>query len=145
MTRENRLYLAWVVALLATLGSLYFSEVRGYIPCVLCWFQRVTMYPLVLLLGVAAFRGDAGVRPYVLPLALIGWGVALTQNLEIWGLIKTLKLCSVGQTSAGCDVKWPIFGDSLASVSNVVTIPLLSLIAFSVVIALLSWRRRSAL
>ena len=62
MTRDNRLYLAWVVALIATLGSLYFSEVRGFVPCVLCWFQRIAMYPLVIVLGVAAFRSDLGGR-----------------------------------------------------------------------------------
>ncbi|ULH15923.1 disulfide bond formation protein B [Deinococcus sp. KNUC1210] len=145
MSRENRLYVAWLTALVATLGSLYFSEIRGYIPCVLCWFQRICMYPLVVVLGVAAFRGETGGRVYALPLAIIGWCVALTQNLEIWGVIKTLKICSVGQTQAGCDVKWPIFGDSLTGLSNVVTIPLLSLIAFSIVIALLSWRRQLVL
>ena len=145
MRRGKRLYRGGGVALAATLGSLYFSEIRGYIPCVLCWFQRVCMYPLVVVLGVAAFRGETTGRGYALPLAVIGWGVALTQNLEIWGVIKTLKICSVGQTAAGCDVKWPIFGDSLTGLSNVVTIPVLSLIAFSAVIALLSWRRQLAL
>lgn len=55
MTRDTRrLYLAWVVALAATLGSLSFSEGRGFVPCVLCWFQRVALYPLALLLGIAA-------------------------------------------------------------------------------------------
>ena len=141
MTRDNRLYLAWVVALFATLGSLYFSEVRGFVPCVLCWFQRIMMYPLVVVLGVAAFRGDLGGRGYALPLAVIGWVVALIQNLEGWGVIQTLKVCGVGQTTAGCDAKWPIFGDSLTSVSNVITIPLLALIAFTLIIGLLSWRR----
>ncbi|WP_424949328.1 disulfide bond formation protein B [Deinococcus sp.] len=141
MTRDNRLYLAWVVALVATLGSLYFSEVRGFVPCVLCWFQRICMYPLVLVLGVAAFRGDSSGRGYALPLALIGWGVALVQNLEGWGVIQTLKVCGVGQTTVGCDAKWPIFGDTLTGLSNVVTIPVLALTAFSLIALLLSWRR----
>ena len=145
MTRETRLYLAWLVALIATLGSLYFSEIRGYIPCVLCWFQRICMYPLVLVLGLAAFRGDLGGRSYARPLAVIGWCIALVQNLENWGLIKTLKLCTVGQTQAGCDVKWPIFGDGATNISNIVTIPVLSLLAFSLIIWLLGWRRVSLL
>ncbi|WP_407539186.1 disulfide bond formation protein B [Deinococcus radiomollis] len=141
MTRDNRLYLAWVVSLVATLGSLYFSEVLHFVPCVLCWFQRVTMYPLVIVLGVAAFRADLGVRVYALPLAVIGWAVALVQNLEGWGVIQTLKVCGVGQTTVGCDAKWPIFGDNLTSLSNVVTIPVLALTAFTLIIGLLSWRR----
>ena len=141
MTRDNRLYLAWMVALIATLGSLYFSEVRGFVPCVLCWFQRIMMYPLVVVLGVAAFRGDLGIRTYALPLAVIGWGVALVQNLEGWGVIQTMKVCGVGQTTAGCDAKWPIFGEGLTQLSNVVTIPVLALTAFTLIIALLSWRR----
>jgi disulfide bond formation protein DsbB len=141
VTRDNRLYLAWVVALVATLGSLYFSEVRGFVPCVLCWFQRICMYPLVLVLGTAAFRNDLDARVYALPLAVVGWVVALVQNLEGWGVIQTLKVCGVGQTTVGCDAKWPIFGDSLTGVSDVITIPLLALIAFTLIIGLLSWRR----
>ena len=90
--------------MVATLGSLYFSEIRSFVPCVLCWFQRVTMYPLVIVLGVAAFRGDVAGRVYALPLAVIGWGVALVQNLEGWGVIQTLKVCGVGQTTVGCEL-----------------------------------------
>ncbi len=141
MTRDNRLYLAWVVSLVATLGSLYFSEVLHFVPCVLCWFQRICMYPLALVLGIAAFRSDLDARVYVLPLAVVGWAVALVQNLEGWGVIQTLKVCGVGQTTVGCDAKWPIFGDNLTALSNVVTIPVLALIAFSALIGLLSWRR----
>ncbi len=138
--RENRLYLAWIVALLATLGSLWFSEVKHYIPCVLCWFQRICMYPLVIILGIAAFDSDLGVRKYILPLTGIGWLIAVTQNLETWGVIKTLKVCGVGQTVAGCDVKWPIWGAG-SPLNDIVSIPMLSLIAFTLIIALLSWKR----
>jgi len=144
VSRDNRLYLAWVVSLVATMGSLYFSEILHFVPCVLCWFQRVCMYPLVVVLGVAAFRGDVAGRVYALPLAVIGWGVALLQNLEGWGVIQTLKVCGVGQTTVGCDAKWPIFGANNAALSNVVTIPVLALIAFTLIIVLLSWRRRES-
>jgi disulfide bond formation protein DsbB len=64
--------LAWIVATVATAGSLYFSEVADFTPCTLCWYQRICMYPLALVLGIATFRGDRGVRLYVLPLAVIG-------------------------------------------------------------------------
>ena len=68
---------AFVVAVLATGGSLYFSEVAGYEPCTLCWYQRIAMYPLVVVLGIAAWRGDARVRRYVLPIVAIGAAIAL--------------------------------------------------------------------
>ena len=61
--------LAWAVAATATAGSLAYSEVAGFIPCKLCWYQRIGMYPLVVILAIAALRRDAGVRWYVLPLA----------------------------------------------------------------------------
>lgn len=143
MTRDNRLYLAWVVALIATLGSLWFSESLGFIPCVLCWFQRIAMYPLALLLGIAALRGDLNIRVYALPLAAVGWVVALIHNLEDWGIVQSLKICGVGQTTAGCDVQWPIWGSgALAGLNSVLTIPLLALTAFTLIIGLLSWGRR---
>lgn len=144
MTRDNRLYLAWVVALAATLGSLWFSEVRGFVPCVLCWFQRIAMYPLALLLGLAALRGDLGIRAYALPLAAVGWIIALIHNLEDWGVIQTLKVCGVRQTTAGCDVQWPLWGGPLANLNSVLTIPVLALIAFTLILALLSWGRKRA-
>ncbi len=67
---------AWVAVLLATAGSLYFSEVMGFIPCLLCWYQRIAMYPLLLVLGVGVLRGDPGVWRYALPLSLIGLSVS---------------------------------------------------------------------
>ena len=54
--RTALLYPAWVVAIVATLGSLYFSEIRHFVPCVLCWYQRILMYPLVPILAVATFQ-----------------------------------------------------------------------------------------
>lgn len=69
--------LAWVVATVTTLGSLYFSEIADFAPCKLCWFQRIGMYPLVVILGVAAIRRDRNVRFYVLPLAAIGAAVSV--------------------------------------------------------------------
>lgn len=142
MTRDNRLYLAWVVALAASIGSLYLSEVRGFVPCVLCWFQRIAMYPLALLLGLAALRGDLGIRGYALPLAALGWLVALLHNLEDWGVIPTFRVCGIGQTTAGCDVQWPLWGTgALAGLNSVLTIPALALIAFTLIIGLLAWGR----
>lgn len=142
MSRDNRLYLAWVIALVATLGSLYFSEIKSFVPCVLCWYQRIFMYPLAVLLGVAAFRADLGIRAYALALAGLGWAVALYQNLEVWGVVQSLKACSIGPIGTGCDAKWPWLGTgSGQAISNVVTIPVLSMTAFTLILILLSWKR----
>jgi len=73
--------LAWVVATVATLGSLYLSEIAHFVPCKLCWYQRICMYPLVVVLGVAALRRDRGVRYYVLPIAAIG---AVVSTYHSW-------------------------------------------------------------
>lgn len=69
---EFALWLAWSVAAVATAGSLYFSEVADYVPCRLCWFQRICMYPLAGILLVAAIRRDRAVRWYALPLLVAG-------------------------------------------------------------------------
>jgi len=68
---------AWLVASLATAGSLYLSDVAGLAPCLLCWYQRIAMYPLVLLLGVAALVGDRRIWRYVLPISLTGLAISI--------------------------------------------------------------------
>lgn len=128
---ERRMYMAWVVALIATFGSLYFSEIARFIPCTLCWYQRICMYPLAVVLGIAAYRGDADVRRYVLPMAGIGWLIAGYHILEEWGVVPTLATCAVG---VPCTVKW-------INWLGFITIPVLSFTAFTLIIALLSWRR----
>ncbi|WP_203333870.1 disulfide oxidoreductase [Planococcus beigongshangi] len=76
------LYGAWFVSLIAMLGSLYFSEIKGFIPCELCWYQRISMYPLVLILGMATFKNDLMVPRYVLPLSLLGGSISILHYLE---------------------------------------------------------------
>lgn len=76
------LYGAWFVSLIAMLGSLYFSEIEGFIPCELCWYQRISMYPLVLILGMATFKNDLKVPRYVLPLSLLGGSISVLHYLE---------------------------------------------------------------
>ncbi|WP_027481805.1 disulfide oxidoreductase [Deinococcus pimensis] len=128
MNAAARLYLAWLVALGATLGSLYFSEVRHFVPCTLCWYQRICMYPLAVLLGIAAYSGDLSVRRYALPLAGVGWLVALFHVLEERGVVSAPAACSVG---VPCTVKWIEWW-------GFVTIPVLSLTAFTLLLALLA-------
>jgi disulfide bond formation protein DsbB len=71
---EQGLSLAWAVAAAATIGSLYFSEIMGYLPCTLCWYQRILMYPLVVVLGIASVRKDLNQIIYVLPITVLGIG-----------------------------------------------------------------------
>ncbi|GAA5439603.1 disulfide bond formation protein B [Deinococcus caeni] len=146
MSRDNRLYAAWVIALIATLGSLYFSNILGFKPCVLCWYQRVAMYPLAVILGIGALRGDLSARVYALPLAGVGAVIALIQNLEDWGLIPVLKACTADATTVACDIPWPLWGGgALAGLNTILTIPVLSMTAFILIIGLLSWRRNRSI
>ena len=118
------LYFAWVVALAATLGSLYFSEVMGYIPCVLCWYQRILMYPLVIILGIASFRWDQAIVKYVMPMSVFGLGIAVFHYLEqkVPGF-GVPELCQVGVPCSAAYINWLGF----------ITIPFLSLVAFLLV------------
>lgn len=74
--------MAALVALVATTGSLYYSELRFFPPCELCWYQRYAMYPLTLLLGLGAWYRDFKVALYALPLALVGAGISVFHLLE---------------------------------------------------------------
>lgn len=115
------LYFCWIIACFACLGSLYFSEIKYLDPCHLCWYQRVSIYPLVIILGIAAYRGFIGIIPYVFPLALIGLFFSvyevLIQEVPKW---QRLGLCT---SDAGCTEK--IFIGL-----GPVTIPYLSLAVF---------------
>ncbi|HSK06573.1 MAG TPA: disulfide oxidoreductase [Acidimicrobiia bacterium] len=78
---DKAVWLAWVVALVATVGSLMYSELFHYVPCRLCWFQRIAMYPLAIVLLVGAIRREAAVRFYAIPIALIGLVISIYHNV----------------------------------------------------------------
>ncbi|WP_423063828.1 disulfide bond formation protein B [Candidiatus Paracoxiella cheracis] len=82
ISRHYGLYFAWVIALIATMVSLYFSVVKEWPVCDLCWYQRICIYPLVIILGIAAFRENHGIVKYALPLAVLGFLFSLYQYLE---------------------------------------------------------------
>jgi disulfide bond formation protein DsbB len=116
---------AWVVATLATAGSLYFSEIAHYQPCTLCWYQRIAMYPLVVILGIAALRRDLDVRIYVLAVAGIGAVISGYHYLLEWFPAIDTGACTIG---IPCTQVWfRQFG--------FVSMPLLALVAFLLVIA----------
>jgi disulfide bond formation protein DsbB len=122
------LYAAWVVALVATLGALFVGEVMGQTPCVLCWYQRIAMFPLAVVLGIAAFRGDRGVRVYALPLAIAGLAVAAFHALLYAGIVsEAIEPCRAGPSCASADMT--IFGG--------LPLPYLSVSAFAAITFLL--------
>ncbi len=114
------LYFAWLVSLVATGGSLYFSEVRGFIPCKLCWWQRIFMYPQALLLGMAAYRDDRAIVPYLLPLNLAGASLSLFHYLQEKVPALRVPVCAADIPCTTPWIDW--FG--------FITIPFLALSAF---------------
>ena len=92
---------AWTVALVASLGSLYLSDVVGFVPCLLCWYQRIAMYPLVVVLGVSAVRGDASVWRYALPLSVVGAVIAAYHVTIQFQPSLDVGMCSAGATCTG--------------------------------------------
>ena len=121
MRRSVLAYVAWIIALLATMGSLFFSEVMGLPPCVLCWYQRIAIYPLVLIIATGIVTRDGRMRAYALPLCLGGLVVSVYHNLLYYGVIPaTLTPCSEGASCTEKQIEWLGF----------VTIPLMGLAAF---------------
>ena len=121
-------FICWIIASVSALGSLFFSEIMELPPCALCWYQRVFMFPLVLVLLVGLFPFDKRIINYSLPLSLAGWGFAFYHYLLYSGIIpEDLQPCSQGVSCS--ETYLDLFG--------FITIPLLSLISFSIIIALL--------
>ncbi len=128
LIKKYYLYVIFIISLLATLLSLYFSDVLGFAPCVLCWYQRILMYPMVILSLVAIIYKDPKVYRYMLPLSVIGTLVALFHNLLYWKIIpESASPCING---ISCTAKQ-------LEVYGFVTIPLLSLVSFVLITALL--------
>ncbi|WP_249435688.1 disulfide oxidoreductase [Paenibacillus sp. Marseille-Q4541] len=130
MKNEYRMYGAWIVSMAATLGSLYFSEIKGYDPCDLCWFQRIFMYPLTIVLAIACYHKDYTVTRYVLPLSIIGGSISLFhilyQQFHSWFADQSIVAC--GPTPCTTNYfAW--FG--------FITIPVLALTAFTLITVLL--------
>ena len=98
------LWIAFLVAATSTAGSLYFSEVADFTPCNLCWYQRIAMYPLALILLIAAIRRDRGVRWYVGPLAGVGALISTYHYLVEW--FPSLEGSSVCSVAVPCTTPW---------------------------------------
>ena len=120
---------AWLVALVSTLGALFIGEVMAQMPCVTCWYQRIAMFPIVIILGVGLLRDDESAWIYALPLALSGLALALWHSLLYAGVLpKPIVPCTAeGPSCTGAEQL--LFGT--------IPIPYLSLTAFVLISALL--------
>lgn len=121
-SNETLLYLAWIIALVATVGSLFFSEVMQLPPCVLCWYQRIAMYPLIVIIGAGiSMRDGSRLKYYALPLALIGLAISIYHNLLYYGILpESITPCTQGVSCTSRQIEWLGF----------ITIPLMALTAF---------------
>ncbi|WP_243730937.1 disulfide bond formation protein B [Rubellimicrobium sp. CFH 75288] len=119
---------AFLIALTATLGALFIGEVLGQMPCTLCWYQRVAMFPLVAILGLSLWRGDGMARPYALPLVLAGLALA--------GWHSGLHLGLIPEAVAPCTKDGPSCSGP-AQIIFGLPIPYLSLAAFAAILACL--------
>jgi disulfide bond formation protein DsbB len=122
--RENILFIAWAASVLAMFGSLYFSEIRKYEPCDLCWYQRILMYPLALLLGLAIYKKDYRFTFYSLWMSAIGIVIsAYHYSLQ--------KLTFMAEAAPACG-RVPCTGEYINWL-GFITIPFLALTAFAII------------
>lgn len=122
------LFVCWLIASVSTLGSLFFSEILDFPPCVLCWYQRICLFPLVVIFLAGLFPFDKSVVKYAFPLIVIGWLISVYHNLLYTGIIpESIQPCD--ETLSCTDVHLGLFG--------FITIPMLSFVAFSAMAALL--------
>lgn len=130
MIRKYALYAVWVIAMLATFGSLYLNEVQSLPACHLCWYQKICMYPLATIVGLAAWRGYLGIAAYLLPQTIIGFILSLLQlfiySFSIRGMVP-IEFCTPGPDCA----KTVAFG------IDPLSLPILSAVAFFFINALL--------
>jgi disulfide bond formation protein DsbB len=119
----NYTFASWVVSLIATLGSLFFSEVMEFPPCILCWYQRIAMYPLVIIFLIGALKGDKLNFVYSFPFIITGWLISLYHNLLYYEIIpESASPCLEGVSCSAIFLDW----------FNFIDIPLLSFTAFTI-------------
>ena len=134
--QATTLELATMIAVGATFGSLYFSEIRNFVPCEYCWYQRIVMYPLALILLIATIRRDKNIIPYAVALSLAGLALS-AYHYQLQLFPDQSSSCGL---DASCTYRWiEVFG--------FVTIPFLALTSFAFVSMILlaiprPWRQR---
>ena len=122
------MFLCFLVASTATLGSLFFSEVMQFVPCTMCWYQRIFMYPLLLIFLINLLYPDDKVFKYAFPIVVVGLLFAIYHNMLMFGIIPESAVpCASGVPCSTEYINW--FG--------FITIPLLSLISYLMIFSLL--------
>ena len=125
---SNFVFLSFITASIATLGSLFFSEIMEFIPCSMCWYQRIFMYPLVIIFLINMLYPDDKIVKYAMPIVLIGWSFSIYHNLLMFEIIpESIVPCVQGVPCSTEYINWLGF----------ITIPFLSFIAYSVILILL--------
>lgn len=130
----RELHLAALVALVATLGSLYLSEIADLVPCTYCWYQRIAMYPLVVILGIAAWKNDQGVGRYVVPIAAIGGLIGVYHYA-----VQHIRSLQGAACSTGVPCSTAYFEQF-----GFMSIPYMAASAFALIVMLMTARRLSA-
>ncbi|MED3551361.1 disulfide oxidoreductase [Cytobacillus praedii] len=132
--RETWLFVSWAASVLAMFGSLYFSEIRQYEPCTLCWYQRILMYPMVIILGIAVIRKDYRISIYTMVLSAIGSCISLYHY-------SIQKISFLADHAASCG-RVPCTGQYINWL-GFITIPFLALIAFIIIFicSYLLWKK----
>ena len=135
-TNWTIIFICWLIAAISSLGSLFFSEVMEFAPCNLCWYQRIFMFPLILVFLSGLFPLDKNVYRYAFPIAMVGWAVALYHFLVYSGYIpERLQPCAEGVSCT----------ETYIDLFGFLTIPMLSLLSFTaIIILLLIYKRRLA-
>lgn len=119
-------YFVFIISLLSVIISLFFSEILKFTPCVLCWWQRIFMYPIAIISAVNIMRKHTDIEYYILPFSIIGFCIGFYQNLLIWHILpETIAPCTAGVSCI--DQPITLFG--------FLTIPFGSMIAFAVISA----------
>ena len=135
---ENGLTFISIVSLVATLGSLYFSQIRGFEPCTLCWYQRILMYPIILISGIGLFQKNANIALTTAVFAFIGGGISLYH----YGI---QKLAFLSDSAPACGLV-PCTGQYI-NYLGFITIPFLALIAFSLIaitsLFMMKWQKET--
>nr|WP_231607279.1 disulfide oxidoreductase [Fictibacillus sp. 18YEL24] len=127
--------IAWITSIVSLVGSLFFSEVMKFVPCDFCWYQRILMYPLVIVLGVAFYQQDHKVTRYVLPLSFLGIIVSgYHYALQKIPALKAFEVCTSGVPCSGQYINWLGF----------ITIPLLAFVGFMIITICMLWMRKQS-
>lgn len=127
-------FCAWIMSCVATLGSLFFSEIMKLPPCILCWYQRICMYPLVLILLTGVLSFDRKIVKYSAPLALTGWIIAVYHNLLYYKILpESASPCVRGISCTTVQI----------NLAGFITIPFMSLAAFTTILVLLLITQRN--